>query len=121
MVLKVMNRSMDEDITDEEEAPQPLILEVIQGGEYLRNPAVGKFEIDNKAVIGRNEECGIPVEDPFASSEHSMIFKKKGKFHIKDCNSKNGTTVNGKIISSETRLKRGDEISLGNILFRVDL
>ncbi|MCE1247187.1 MAG: FHA domain-containing protein [Firmicutes bacterium] len=120
LVLKVLNRSMDTSAKDEEESLS-LILEVIQGGDYLRNPSVNKFEIENSAVIGRNDECGIQVDDPFASGEHTLLYRKKGKYFIKDCGSKNGTNLNGKIISNETRIKNGDEINLGNIIFRVCL
>lgn len=68
-------------------------------------------------VIGRSEECDIPIDDRSASRKHAEIGKKGSEFIIRDLGSSNGTKVNGEVIKEKT-LHHGDEIVIGSIIFR---
>jgi len=48
-------------------------------------------EVTENALIGKEQECTIRLDDPFVSRRHAAIeFRKDGIF-IKDLNSTNGT------------------------------
>lgn len=69
------------------------------------------------AIIGRQHPADIVIADPQVSSQHAEIRALGGgRYLLTDLGSRNGTTVNGrKITSAEVGL--GDEIRLGGIRF----
>jgi len=70
---------------------------------------------DKKISIGRSKENDIFINDPFCSGKHVFIYPlSEGSYVIRDNNSKNGTFLNGRKISSEVRLNPGDEILIGS-------
>lgn len=73
------------------------------------------FALKNKKIfLGRAEDNDLSFPDPFCSSRHAFIFPSAPGYAIRDNNSKNGTFLNGKLIQSETALKKGDEILVGS-------
>ena len=61
---------------------------------FLNGPHKGKkFPVKKGLTLTRNnkEEGDILIEDSKASNPHAEIVKKKGKFYLKDMDSKNGT------------------------------
>ena len=73
-------------------------LKVVHGAEY---------------VIGRAPDADVVIDDNQSSAHHSTVFSKAGQFYIRDNNSSNGTSVNGKKID-ETSLEAGSQIQIGN-------
>jgi len=69
---------------------------------------------DEKISLGRSGENDIPIQDPFSSGNHALIYPKDSRYMIRDNNSKNGTFLNGKRVQRETELKKGDEILIGS-------
>jgi pSer/pThr/pTyr-binding forkhead associated (FHA) protein len=67
-----------------------------------------------KISIGRAPDNDIYIPDPFLSSHHTLIYPSGTKFMVRDNNSKNGTFVNGKQITGERELQKGDEILFGS-------
>ncbi|MCJ7679604.1 MAG: FHA domain-containing protein, partial [Candidatus Aminicenantes bacterium] len=67
-----------------------------------------------KITIGRQLENSVPIPDPFCSSHHAVIYPRDGDYVVGDNGSKNGTFLNGQKITSEIRLKKGDEILIGS-------
>ena len=67
-----------------------------------------------KISLGRSGDNDIPIQDPFSSGHHALIYPKDSYYMIRDNNSKNGTFLNGKRIHRESELKRGDEILIGS-------
>jgi pSer/pThr/pTyr-binding forkhead associated (FHA) protein len=57
------------------------------------------------------------IEDPSVSGEHSTILFRDNEFLIKDNFSTNGTKING-VSTNEGLLKEGDELKLGNTVFK---
>lgn len=66
-------------------------------------------------TIGRGQDNSIVVNDTKVSRVHlQMVQDDNGNISVVDLGSVNGTFVNGARISSETRLKVGDEVRIGD-------
>ena len=73
---------------------------------------VGKHPVD----IGKNESNNVVLSQPYISGFHARIFWQKGKYFIRDLDSKNGIWVNGnKVIEAE--LTDDSKIHVGKQLF----
>lgn len=67
-------------------------------------------------VVGREPLNDVVVPDPEVSRRHARIFWEDGSFLIEDLNSTNGTFVNGRRLTSKTRLASGDIIDFGETI-----
>lgn len=74
---------------------------------------VTKFSIPGVAVIGRDKDCTISIDDKQASRKHTRIFFDGRGFFVEDLGSRNGTFVNGVRIGQRTPLKPGDVLRIG--------
>jgi len=77
------------------------------------------FEIEKGEVrIGRLGENDIPLEaDGYVSGKHTRISKQGGEFFVEDLGSTNGTFLK---VRKLTRLSPGDEIKVGQSIFRLE-
>jgi len=64
--------------------------------------------------IGRNTDNDIRLDDATVSSHHAEIKQLNDAVEIKDCNSTNGTYVNGKLIAAHT-LNDDDVVVIGKL------
>lgn len=62
--------------------------------------------------IGRKLDNDLRLEDTTVSSHHARLIVKSGSLYIEDCDSTNGTLVNGMQISDK-KLADGDVIVIG--------
>jgi pSer/pThr/pTyr-binding forkhead associated (FHA) protein len=88
----------------------------------LKDREIGRWEMDRPRLrIGRTPDNDIVIDNLAVSRLHALIEEHKGDYFVKDCDSLNGTEVNGQRISARQRLHDGDEISIAKhtILFRV--
>jgi serine/threonine protein kinase len=69
--------------------------------------------------IGRNPDCQIMVEDMNISRHHAELLLTPQGYQIRDLGSKNGTFVNGKLISGVSPLSPGDEVRLGSTILLI--
>lgn len=92
-----------------------LTLVVIHGPDKGR-----RFELPGNVpqLIGRSSEA-LPISDTTVSRRHAEITPDKGTWWIRDLASHNGTIVNGKPITERQRLAEGDQIRVGETVFRV--
>lgn len=67
---------------------------------------------DEELLIGREENCDIPLPDRQVSRNHARIFWENDSYYIEDLNSKNGTHLNGEDVVGIARLEDGDEIQI---------
>ena len=90
-----------------------------QGRAELDVESVGKFRVERVATIGRAPESHVVLSARSVSRHHARIFFEGGHFWIKDLESGNGTTVNGKKIKLQM-LGDDDQIQFGevNAVFR---
>jgi len=70
--------------------------------------------VNRNIKIGRDLECDIVINDRQVSRFHAEIRgKKENELILTDLDSKNGTFLNGELLSEEAVLKDGDEIKIG--------
>ena len=72
---------------------------------------------DGKNLIGRGPGVDIVIRDEYMSSQHASINCKSGTFQVTDLDSKNGTFINDKQVSSEELIDH-DEIKFGESRFQ---
>jgi hypothetical protein len=76
---------------------------------------------DARSTIGRSRDADCVVRDPNVSRHHAELRRSPaGEWTIADLGSTNGIKVNGRRVGS-TRLKSGDEVTLGTTTFRFDI
>lgn len=83
-------------------------------------PAVGaSFPLlDKRLVIGRGEDCDLPLNDTSVSRVHAEIHViEGGRYEVFDRDSSNGVRVNG-VELKRTILDAGDVIELGDVQLR---
>lgn len=73
------------------------------------------FELTDKMIIGRNEECSVCINHESISGQHLKAFIRNDSLHIMDLGSSNGTKVNGMAITAQEdiKLRSGDEVLIG--------
>ncbi len=74
-------------------------------------------------TIGRSAECSIPIKDRFLSRKHAEVVQIGGEWVLRDCESANGTLLNGLRVRQEVRLRPGDRIGVGDceLVFEADV
>lgn len=91
----------------------------------LKNLRTGRsfsFELRHHFVVGRNGEASdlrITEDDRYMSGKHVCFYNGSDGVYVEDMHTKNGTRLNGKRISSKTRLQRGDVLRMGRSEFEV--
>lgn len=69
-------------------------------------------------TIGRDNNSGIHIADQYISDRHAAIqYIDEQGFYLIDCNSANGSFVNGEPVHQPIQLKDGDRIRLGGVTF----
>jgi uncharacterized RDD family membrane protein YckC len=73
-------------------------------------------------AIGRDPSNDLVLPDAMVSRRHAVVEWRGSQFFLRDCNSSNGSVVNGDRIS-ERLLRDGDLVAIGTarLLFRDDL
>ena len=79
------------------------------------------FRVGERASIGCDEGCDIPMEDKGVAAQHCTIERVDGRYILNDLDSREGTFVNG-IPVKQREIVSGDEIVIGNsgFLFSVE-
>jgi pSer/pThr/pTyr-binding forkhead associated (FHA) protein len=70
-------------------------------------------------TIGRDRTSGIHLPDTYVSRRHAAIqyIDEEQSFCLIDFNSTNGSYLNGERVFQPVKLKDGDKIRLGNVVF----
>jgi hypothetical protein len=79
-----------------------------------------RVPLDGPVTIGRSADADITIADSFVSSRHARVSPGPGGPVVEDLGSTNGTVVNGKRIASPTALRKGDKVTLGDVVLRVE-
>jgi pSer/pThr/pTyr-binding forkhead associated (FHA) protein len=81
-------------------------------------PQVGaRHRLDrDEVVLGRSEECDVPLEDQRASSRHAQVVREGAHHRLVDLASTNGTFVNNQRVH-DVLLRPGDLVQIGETLF----
>jgi hypothetical protein len=93
----------------------PVTFKVIQGGRSVKVFTVHEGE---SRIIGRSKTSDISISDPLLSRRHMRVDIAESAFTVTDLKSSNGTFLNGERIT-ESALKAGDEIKIGQTILEV--
>ena len=75
----------------------------------------GRHVIERRAVVlGRSRDCDIVLDDKSVSRRHAELVRHGDGFLLRDLDSTNGSSVNGKRIR-EAAVEPGDDIVLGTV------
>lgn len=91
-------------------------LEVLQGkfiGKRMELNLVSEF------LVGRDKSCAIAFNSAGLAPQNSRVFTANSAVYIEDLNSQHGTFVNGMRIEMANILRSGDEISIGDAVFKL--
>jgi hypothetical protein len=67
----------------------------------------------DRLTVGSATDNDVVVGDPSVSRVHALLHQLNGRWFIEDCGSRNGTSVNGQLITSMRQLRPADEVRLG--------
>ncbi|WP_236243439.1 DUF1707 and FHA domain-containing protein [Streptomyces sp. CC228A] len=70
--------------------------------------------------IGRDPVNGLRLSHETVSRLHAELSRQGGLWMLRDLNSTNGTTVNGRRVTGTVVVRPGDEVSFGRMAFRLD-
>jgi serine phosphatase RsbU (regulator of sigma subunit)/pSer/pThr/pTyr-binding forkhead associated (FHA) protein len=89
------------------------VLRTLQGS----NPGE-LFPLEGESVVlGRHPQCDLVLESASVSRQHAKIILNEGNYYLEDLNSRNGTYLNGKLVTKPQVLKEGDEIGICDLSF----
>ncbi len=78
-----------------------------------------RYAIDgDRAVIGRNSDCDVPLDVAAVSRRHAAIVREKEHFFVEDLESRNGTFLNDERVVKRTPLRDGDQLLICGQTFR---
>lgn len=109
------NGSDETEVFIPEESSREAYLEYTINGVQKRIPLA-----EGSVIVGKlSSQCDVAVEDSKVSKVHAEFINRGGKYFVRDCNSKNGTYINGstqRIQSNvEYQINFGDCISLADL------
>lgn len=80
-----------------------------------------EFQLDGHELrVGRAPSCEINLDgDPLVSRFHAKLQATESGYTITDLGSSNGTLVNDQEIKSETPIREGDEVTIGECRFKI--
>ena len=70
-------------------------------------------------LVGRHQECDVQIPSRKISRKHCCIAQVDDHLVVRDLYSTNGVKINGTKVP-EGKLRHGDELTIGNLLYRVD-
>lgn len=78
-----------------------------------------RYAIDrDRAIIGRNSDCDVPLEVAAVSRRHAAIVREQDTFFVEDLESRNGTFLNDERVVHRTPLRDGDQLLICGQTFR---
>jgi pSer/pThr/pTyr-binding forkhead associated (FHA) protein len=90
--------------------------------EVLSGPLDGKtWEFEREITIGRDDavaEACITI-DRYISRKHAYLRDEGGRLVLTDLSSRNGTSVAGRSVTTETALAQGERFTIGRTVLRV--
>jgi len=78
-----------------------------------------ELDRERRYVVGRSDGADIVLRDPALSRLHAELYFESGHWMVSDCESLNGTFVDGKRLDSPVRLDRAESVRLGRHSLRL--
>ncbi|MSR32854.1 MAG: FHA domain-containing protein [Gemmataceae bacterium] len=92
-------------------------LELLKGGRVGQVLTLGPAGVK----VGRDASCKIRIPSSKISRQHCNFFWKDEALFLQDLKSTNGTFLNGKKLSGQIKVRHGDQVAIGSVIFRVNL
>ncbi len=92
---------------------------LIQSGSLKGQKLVLPKETDRDVVIGRDRGCDIQLTLGEISRKHCMIRMTRDGLFVRDLGSANKTFLNERAIDGEVRMKPGDHLRVGSMIFEI--
>jgi adenylate cyclase len=73
-----------------------------------------EVKLKQRNTLGRHPGQDIQILDRVVSKAHAVIECQDNHYFIYDVGSRNGTILNGQLVTRRTELKMGDEVTLGS-------
>lgn len=89
-----------------------------------KGPLAGKQFIlfKDTTVLGSSPKAEIYLfKDPAIEPKHAVIYNRGGRFEIEDCNTPDGTHINGVALVGKRYLQPGDQVVLGKTVLEFAL
>jgi DNA-binding NtrC family response regulator len=93
-----------------------VLIEMRDGGQPIRHHFSGV-----RVRVGRGADNELVLSDPSLSRTHLEFRLRDGAWQVEDCQSKHGTTVNGRPLRGLETLRPGSELRLGTLALLVEL
>jgi serine phosphatase RsbU (regulator of sigma subunit)/pSer/pThr/pTyr-binding forkhead associated (FHA) protein len=71
----------------------------------------------DRAVLGRHPDCDVVLDAASVSRQHAQIVRENDRYFVEDLHSRNGTFVNGRLISGRQQLEDGDRLKICDLSF----
>ncbi len=85
-------------------------------------PAVGtRFPLLPVTGIGRASSNSIVLDNDYVSGQHSLITRRGDLWQLEDLGSRNGTVLNGVVLTETAVITPGDVITIGNIQLKLEV
>ena len=68
-----------------------------------------QWPVSGTLTIGRDESCDVAIPDRQVSRQHARLSLRDNAVFLEDLNSKNGTYLNGQLLTGPTQLRERDE------------
>jgi len=83
-------------------------LELVAG----RHPGT-RFELSgDRQLIGRGSDCDFALDVAAVSRRHAVFYVQDGCHYVEDLGSRNGTLVNGTVLTTPAPLQDGDQVRI---------
>lgn len=92
-------------------------LRVVQGRPAGQELTFGPGEY----YFGRGPECQVRLNSDWVSRQHCRLRVEDGRVTLRDLSSRNGTLLNGALLTAERPLRDGDQVQIGPVAFAVRL
>lgn len=122
LVIRVTMRELQQPMTTAfrpKEPQQRAELMTVPGETGCSIPEGVTFDVQGVVTLGRAPNARITLDDSSVSAQHALLRPLDGSWTIEDLGSRNGTLVNGRLISAPTDLACGDSLQLGRVRLRL--
>ncbi len=74
-----------------------------------------------EGIIGRNPTADLHLNDETVSARHARLSFHHAQWWIEDLNSRNGTYLNGQMVTEPVVITSGDELRCGQVVMTVHI
>lgn len=119
-VLRVVTRDLRGSLVEATQQSHPYGQLVIVSSGQTGLPVGKAFPLAPLTIIGRSMESDVALNDNFLSSKHAQLELRGDEWVLQDCQSTNGTFVNGFEARDPTVVNEGDIVRIGRIEMRLE-